>query len=232
MACGDDPSTLEYVAVVGDGFDNIEVVGGGDDGFHSSSPAHEKVDYLALAFGIECGGGFVHEQHFWVKYEDRGEGDAFFFAAGESVRGAVFEVGDFHEVEHVGDSAADVVVGPAELERAEGYFVEDGWVEELDIGVLEDECNAAAKCEGVRFVLEVFFGEGFAKGADAAAGGEVESVEQSQEGGFAGAVCAEDGDAATFVDGEADGVERGDVAGVVVGDVLQFEDRFLHVGSL
>ena len=50
---------------------------------------------------------------------------------------------------HLGESGldlfADVAQGHVELQGAEGYVVADGGREELNVGVLEDEANAAVE---------------------------------------------------------------------------------------
>ena len=56
---------------------------------------------------------------------------------------------DAHDVERLVDASYDFRTRPAHLKRPECNLVENGRVEELYVGILEDECDPAAKrnCE-------------------------------------------------------------------------------------
>jgi len=56
-ARGDNLSALEDVAAVGNIFDEIQIVGGGDHSLASAAATHQEVDHLALTLGIERGCG-------------------------------------------------------------------------------------------------------------------------------------------------------------------------------
>lgn len=58
-ACGDDAAALKYVTVIGNIFDQIEVVCSRDYRLPPSATTYKKVDHLALALGIKRGGGLV-----------------------------------------------------------------------------------------------------------------------------------------------------------------------------
>ena len=153
-AFGDEAAALKERAAVGDFFEAVEIMGGDDDGLGATAPGDQEIDDLAFAARIEGGGGFVEEKNFGVENHNGGDGDALLFAAGEAVRGAVAQVGDVEGGKCGFNSFADARFGPAELQGTEGEFVEDGGIEELDVGILEDQADAAAEGIGEARILE------------------------------------------------------------------------------
>src|SRR5579863_468290 len=125
------------------------------------------------------------------------------------MRGAVAQVGEVEAFERFLDAAADFGFGKAELQRAEGEFVEDAGVEELDVGVLEDDAGAAAEAEEEFLVLETGFGEIFAEEGDGSLAGKRQAGEHAEEGGFAGTVGSEQREPLAREDAERETVERG-----------------------
>ncbi len=122
-----------------------------------------------------------------------------------------------------GDAPAHLLLRPAHLQGPEGDLVEDGRVEELDVGVLEDEADAAAEGERRVVVGEAFFGERLAEGLDPPAIGEIEPVEEPEKRRLARAVGAEQHDALAGHDAQAEAVEgRRLVIGVA--DIGHVED--------
>lgn len=65
-----DAPLLKDAAYVGNIFGNIEVMGGGDNGFRASFRAHKKVNHVTFAFGIESGGRFIEQQDFRIEHQD------------------------------------------------------------------------------------------------------------------------------------------------------------------
>ena len=68
MGCaitGDAPG-FQHDAAVSNVFDNGEIVRCHDDGFLFRA-AEQKIDYMALAFRVECRSGFVHKQNVGVE---------------------------------------------------------------------------------------------------------------------------------------------------------------------
>lgn len=76
----DQLSTLKNIAIIGDVFDDVQIVRRGDDGF-LAAPADQKIDYLALALRIERGGRLIEQEYFGIENEDAGQRHALFFAA-------------------------------------------------------------------------------------------------------------------------------------------------------
>ena len=101
---------------------------------------------------------------------------------------------------------------PSHLQRPEGYFVEHGRIEELDIGVLEDESYAPSKRNRKVVVAKAFGRESIAAEADDPVRREAESVEQAQQGRFSGAICAYQRDRLSAIDGQRKSAERGNAA--------------------
>jgi hypothetical protein len=141
--------------------------------------------------------------------QDSGQGDALFFATAEVVGGSVEAGGDSHLLQCGPGSGFGFRTGEARLEGAEGDVIEDGGKEELVVGVLEEEADFAAKSG------EVGGGDGEVADVEFAFASE-DSIEVEEEGGFAGAVGAEDGDAFGLVEMEVDSAEGPEA--VVVGE--------------
>src|SRR5713101_8890049 len=79
-ACGDNAAALEDMAAIGNIFDQVEIVSGGDHRFPAAAATHQKIDHLAFALWVERGGGFVQQQDFGIEDKHRGQSDPFFFS--------------------------------------------------------------------------------------------------------------------------------------------------------
>jgi len=149
----------------------------------SDEAKDEVFDGLAVG-GVEGGSGFVEEQEFGLIGEGADEGDALGFSAGErgGVSGCVAGEADFfeHGVDLFG------IERDALLSGAEGDVGGDGTGKE--VWALHDESDAAAQVGGPDglCVLTVEM--------DDAGGGFLEAIEQAQEGTFACAAGAGDGE--------------------------------------
>src|ERR1700730_11134690 len=55
---GSESAAVEHVRFVGDVLQRFQVMGGEDDGFTGAAPVDQEIDDLALAAGVERGGGF------------------------------------------------------------------------------------------------------------------------------------------------------------------------------
>ncbi len=226
-AVSEDFALFHDEAVVGNVFDQAQVMGGGDHGFAAIAPADEEVYDLALAAGVERSCRFVEQEHFGIEDQHGGESYAFLFAAGKAVRGPGAEVGNLHQIHGFVDTAGDFRLRKAKLEGREGYFVEDGGIEELDIGILEDEADAAAEVEGKVIIFEALLVDRLAVKGDGSGLGELQAVQQPEQGGFTGAVRAEERKAFATFHEEGNAVERGYgfVAPCYGGDL---KNRFCH----
>jgi len=119
-------------------------------------------------------------------------------------------------------TVADVGFRPAQLQGAEGYLIEDGGIEQLHVGILEHQANAATESQSEGVVEEMFFGDFVAAEPDGAGLAEDQSVQQAEQRGFAGSVGAQQCDAAAWRNVEGQVVDGGD-AFVLVGEVLDLE---------
>lgn len=187
----------EEADAVGEAAGLEDVVGDDDDG---GAPIlvglEDDVFDEADVVGVEVGGGFVEEEELGLEDEGAGEGDALGFAAGEFGGGLVGEVEEAEAVEDGGDAGGVTLM--AELE-AEVDVVADGAAEEL--GFLEDHGDLVAIMKGNR---------GVERGAlvfDLAVGGGFEEGKEAEEGAFAGAAGANEGEDFTSVDGEGVDIE-------------------------
>ena len=197
--------------------DGGEAVGNDEDG----ALAHEVVERLLdLAFGdgVHAGGGLVEDDKRRVFQEDAGDGEALFFALGETDAlfadvglqaqrkglnevpgGGAFEGGDHGGLGDIGADEAEVV--------GDGAFKEER--------VLGDKADL-----GVEFG-EVEFADIEAAEEDAAGGDIIGAHDEVGDSAFAGAGVADEG--GDLAGGEVEGevFEDGGAAGVGEADVLE-----------
>ena len=120
------------------------------------------------------------------------------------------------------DPGIEFVAGDAEVGRTERHVGADRGHEQLIVGVLEDDADAPAD------LAEVRLGHGQPADVDSAALGSVDAVEVQDQGGLAGAIRAEYGNAFATVDREVDAVERDMPVGIREGDVGEVNCRCTH----
>ena len=173
-------------------------------------PLLEHVEQPDLAARVERVGRLVEQQDLRVHREHARDGDALLLAAGQRVGRAVEQRRDAQLLGDGRDALAHVVLGEAELQRAERELVEGGVAEQLDVGVLEDEAHAAAELAAKRRVLERVLGERVPERRDRASRGEHEAVEHLEQRGLARAVRAGDGDVLAGLDRQVDAGQRRD----------------------
>jgi hypothetical protein len=195
-------------------FEGLLLVVGDEDGgdanflMEGSEPAAE----VFADFGVEGAEGFIEEEDFRIDGEGARQGDALALAAGELGGQAVFQALELDEAEEFEDPVAEGLRRRARRggpdSEAEGDVFEDGEVMKEGV-VLEDEPGFAfgGGSEGDVFAVEM----------DLAVTGvrEVEAPEDAQEGGFAGAGGAEEGDQLAVWDFEgktAEGLKRAEGA--------------------
>src|ERR1700730_17310487 len=70
---GGKGAVVENVGFVGDVLQRFQVVGGEDDGLAGAAPIDQEIDDLALAAGVERGGGFVEQQDLGIDHQNAGE---------------------------------------------------------------------------------------------------------------------------------------------------------------
>jgi len=228
-AGGGDGAVVQKNELVGEGGAEIDVVGGEDHGqLLLLRELAEKFKQIDLVVEVEVGVGFIEQEHARFLDETAGEEDALTLAAGEVVDGAMEEVGEVEEFGsflddiHVvlGFEAEDLPVGSAAKAQviADGVGGVVGW----GLGEIGD---AAGECFAGPVV------ESAALPEDGAGGAEV-AEEDFDEGGFSGAVGAEDGEDLAAFEGEGDVAEGGFVCEIGEGEVFGLEDGFRHRGAL
>jgi hypothetical protein len=158
---------------------------------------------------VEVTGRFVGEQNRRIHRQGAGDGDALPFAARQfvgEVRQPMIELDEGQQFTgarvHFGARPASQVQRQADVfERCQSWQQ----VEEL-----EDESDFVAPDASQGIVREAT--EPFAVDDHVSGCGAVESADQVEQGGFARARRSDDRDQLAAGDGEADGVEGGDVA--------------------
>ena len=178
---------------------------------------------LALR-GSSSGSRFVQQQDFRIENEHRRQRDPLLLAARQSMRRAVLEMRDREFLERGVDALANFIFCPAELQRPEGELVEHGRTEELHVGVLKHQADAATEGEGGLVVLHPRFRQNFAEGRNLSAIGEMKPVQQQQQCRLARAVGAQQRNALSLLDRQAEALQGGRVL-IGVMNVDDFERR-------
>ena len=180
-AGGDNLAALEDMTAVSNVFDQVEIMSGGDHRLASAAATHQEIDHLAFTLGIERGGGLVEQQDFGVKDQHRSQSNSLFLSGRQVMRRAILQVRDLHLLERCRDAAEDLILGPSHLQRSEGYFIKHAGIEQLDIGILENQGHPAAEFEFGLAALQPIFGQGFSAEPNAAFLREVQSVEDAEQ---------------------------------------------------
>ena len=115
-------------------------------------PLLNEIDDLALAARIERCRRLVQQQHLGIEHQDRSQRDPFLLAAGEAIGRTVAKMRDRPCSSSVCSTSRQYLfLRPLQLQRREGDFVEHRGIEQLHIGILEDQRHAPpkGKCEVV-----------------------------------------------------------------------------------
>ncbi len=185
-----DYDSIAHVDAAGGAGGDFGIVGDEDEGctlflIH----LEEEVEDDGAVGGIEVAGGLVGHEDGGAEHEGAGEGDALLFAAGELDGVMITAVGEADVVEE-GFGAGGGISGEAgEFGGEEDVFFGGEGGDELIR--LEDEAEFAGAEEGERVFTEA--GDFIAVELDGAAGGGIEAGEEAEEGAFAGAGGAHDG---------------------------------------
>ncbi len=142
------------------------------------------------------------------------------------MRRAVGVLGHADRLERLQHPALELGTAQAEVLGPEGDVLADGAHEQLVVGVLEHDADAAADLE------QVLLGHRQARDRDAAQAGHQDAVEVQHQRGLAGTVRTEQGDPLSLVDVEVDAVQRLVTVRVREGDALEVEDGNAHWGIL
>jgi hypothetical protein len=151
------PFVQEQDAVAGSP-DEFEVMAGDDAG---DGQAVEDSGELASSARIQVAGGFVHEDDDGVQGHDTRDGDSAFFAGGEVERDTVPGILVETDAGESGFGATvDFIEWETEVEGAEGDVVIDAGIDDLVVGVLEDETEFLMDGATALFGGEVTAGDG------------------------------------------------------------------------
>ncbi len=88
---------------------------------------------------------------------------------------------DVHLVERFFHAAANLILRPAKLQRAESHFVKHRRAKQLHVRVLKHERHSAPQLKSERFILKARFSQRFAEYRDRAAVHKIKPVENPQQ---------------------------------------------------
>ena len=162
----------------------------------------DDVGQLAARGRVEVRGRLVEHEDLRVHGEHRRDGDPSPLAEGQVVRRPVGELGHAHLCQGLEHPGVELVAAQPEVARPERHVVADRRHEQLVVGVLEDDADAAPD------LGEVVLGDGQAGHRDGAGPGGQDAVEVQHERGLAGAVRAQHGDPFAAVHVEVHAEER------------------------
>ncbi len=203
-------------------FGDFGFVGDDDDGDAGAVEFLEEFHDLATAVGIEVAGGFIGHEDGGIVDEGAGDGDALLLAAGEFVGAVVEALAEadlFEEFLRAGGFVVDFVA----VDEWEGDVVDGGGAAQ-EVELLEDEADGFGADVGELVVVEP--GDVFVEELEGAGVGLVEEAEEVEEGRFAGAGLAHDGDEFTGFNVQGDATQGLDdhvAHGIAFGDVAKFD---------
>ena len=184
----------------------VEVVGDEDAGESVVAvEALEEGEDAVGGEGVEVAGGLVGEQEFWAGDEGSGDGKALLLASGEFARAVMAAAFEFYVDEPGGGFGEGLFAGRAAGEQGHGDVFEGGELRQ-EVVELPDVADVSVAVGG-----GLFGGEGGdvdVAAEDGAGGGFVECGEEVEEGTFAGAGLADDGDHLTGGDFEVEVAEE------------------------
>jgi hypothetical protein len=190
----------------------LGVVGDHEDGLAElAAGLAEHLEDGVGVFGVEIAGGLVGEDYGGAIDEGAGDGYALLLATGELV-GAVVKTA--LNAEHLGEVGEERLVQFFFLGRSKmgdvvsDFYIAHGGERRQEVEALEDKADLGATHFGSLGVGES--GEVSAVDKYGAGGGAGKTAEDVEEGRFAGAGGADDGDELAGRDGEADVAEGGD----------------------
>lgn len=206
--------------VVAEFFDALHVVGGEDDGVTGIAEFEDFALEEVGVEGVEAREGFVENEQGRAVHDGGDELHLLLHAFGEFFEAFVPPVGDVEFLKPRLQAAFGFAGGETfELSEVDGLFADFHFlVESAFFGEVADVCHIVLR---ERMPVE---GDGAAVG-----GGDV--VDDADEGGFAGAVVAEQAEdvAALHVDAH---IVEGGVRGEAFADVGGGENEIVHVGDI
>lgn len=179
----------------------------------------QTVAQLATGTGIEHGVGLIKEDGLGTHGEDPGQSDPTLFAAGKTGRVAVRQVRNGKLREGFVGAGGDFRFREAQIAGAECDVLANGLRHELIVGILENQPDAAA--DGGE--IAALDGDAIHEDASAPDGDEPENA--LEEGGFTGAIAAEQGNGGRLrgVDREREIAHGPDSAGTLQHKMIEFD---------
>lgn len=179
----------------------LEVVGGDELGGRNST---KQCLEFAAATRVEIARRFVEDEQLRFASKHSGETGAAFFAVAQMMCGALVKTGQADLGQRALDPIGNGRFVHAKLSWAEAHVLSDRRAKKLVIRVLKNDADAAADSS------QIFGRDGLAQNFHSPIGGRLfreNAVQMKQQGGFAGAVGAQQGHALAGRDGEADSAQ-------------------------
>ena len=172
------------------------------------SQGEKDLDELATRCRVEVRRRFVEDEHVGAHREHRRQRHSPAFAEAEVVWRTIAVPAHADRAQRIGHPSVQLVAAQAQVGRPERDVLADGGHEQLVVGVLEDDADAATDLAQVRLH------HGQAADGDGAPCGRVDAVEVQHQGGLAGAVGPEHRDLLAIAYDQIDAVERWAAVGV------------------
>ena len=216
---GADDAVLQGHDAGGVALGQLRVMGDHD---HQTVPGHllEQLHDLDAGFTVQCTGGLVGQQDVGVVHQCTGNGHTLHLAAGHLAGVLVQLVAQTHFLQCLGGAAAALGPGNAGDGKGQLHVGQHGLVGDKVVA-LEHKADGVVAV-GVPVAVGVLFG-GDAVDDQIAAVISVQTADNVQQGSFAGAAGAEDGDEFVITQVQADIVQH--ILHEITGLVL-FADLF------
>jgi len=219
-------SAIPDSQLAGGQISNLGIVADQDDGHAVSMQRSEEVHDVSADHRVEVAGGFVGEDDIWAFHHGPCDGDALLFAAGKLTwpMSSAFAQTDFFQ----GFPGPFVDIRFTGVHERQADVFQRGFPGK-EIEGLKDEADALVAGEGQLPVPVA--GCIFTIKEVAAFARVIEASEDVEQGGFAGAGGAHDGDEFTTLHGEIDIVKRVDLKDAVLIDLVnavEVEQMFVH----
>jgi hypothetical protein len=214
---GEESAFIEQESAMAGIEDEIEAVTGDDAG---DGEGIEDVAQFASASWIKIAGGFVHQDDVGMHGDDTCDGDATSFAGGEMEGDAFVAVRRETDLgKGTINAAPDFVRGQAEIEGPESDVIGDRGVNDLVVGVLEDDPEFLVDLAASSGGGEIATGDG-----DGALEVLDETGQDEEQRGFAGAVGADQADTFAMAQVECDIAKRLAAFRIAVREVIGFNE--------
>src|SRR5208337_4669880 len=113
------------------------------------------------------------QQDVGIEDDDRGQGHSLFLSARQAIRRTIAKMSDTHQFQRLRHLLQYLLPRPLQLQRPEGHFVKYGGIEQLHVGVLEDQRHPSPETDGKTALLEEIGRESLAAKIDRSLRGEI-----------------------------------------------------------